>query len=109
MILVTAATGNAGSQVVRALSQRGASVRAFVRDPDKARSLFGEGVELAVGDFADAASLRAALEGVDAMLLSCADDPRRVDWETSAIASAAAAGVSRIVKLSTVGAEPGAP
>lgn len=109
MILVTAATGNVGSQVVRALNERGASVRAFVRDPDKARSLFGEGVELAVGDFADLASLWAALEDVRVMLLSCADDPRRVEWETNAITSAAAAGVSRVVKLSTVGAEPGAP
>jgi uncharacterized protein YbjT (DUF2867 family) len=95
--------------VVRALSERGASVRAFVRDPDKARTLFGERVELAVGDFTDPASLRTALEGVRAMLLSCADDPRRIEWETNAIASAAAAGVSRIVKLSTIGAEPGAP
>jgi uncharacterized protein YbjT (DUF2867 family) len=110
MILVTGATGNAGSQVVRALSERGARVRAFVRDPDKARTLFGEGVELAAGDFGDPASLRAALdEGVQTMLLSCADDPRRVEWEANAIASAAAAGVSRIVKLSTTGAQPGAP
>jgi uncharacterized protein YbjT (DUF2867 family) len=61
-----------------------------------------------VGDFAQAASVRAALEGVKAMLLSCADDPRRVEWETSAIDAAAAAGVGRIVKLSTVGAAPGA-
>jgi uncharacterized protein YbjT (DUF2867 family) len=109
MILVSGATGNAGSQVVRALSERGVSVRAFVRDPDKARSLLGDGVELAVGDFADPASLRAALEGVQAMLLSCADDPRRVEWETNAIEAASAAGVRRIVRLSTIGAQPGAP
>lgn len=109
MILVTGATGTTGSQVVRALSERGASVRAFVRDPVMARSLFGEDVELAVGDFADPASLGAALEGVQAMLLSCADDPRRVEWETNAIESAGEAGVSRIVKLSTIGAQPGAP
>jgi uncharacterized protein YbjT (DUF2867 family) len=109
MILVSGATGNAGSQVVRALSERGVSARAFVRDPDKARSLLGDGVELAVGDFADPASLRAALEGVQVILLSCADDPRRVEWETNAIEAAAAAGVSRIVKLSTIGAQPGAP
>jgi uncharacterized protein YbjT (DUF2867 family) len=109
MILVTGATGNAGSQVVRALSERGESVRAFVRDQEKARHLLGEGVELAVGDFADSHSVRAALEGVEDVVLSCADDPRRVEWETSAIDAATAAGVRRIVKLSTVGAEPGAP
>src|SRR4029077_19914565 len=64
---------------------------------------------LAVGDFADAASVRAALEGADALLLSCADDPRRVGWETAAIDAAAATGVRRIVKLSAAPAEPGSP
>jgi uncharacterized protein YbjT (DUF2867 family) len=109
MILVTGATGNAGSQVVRGLRARGASVRAFVRDAERARRLLGDDVELAVGDFGDRSSVRAALEGVEAMLLSCADDPRRVERETSAIDAAAAAGVGRIVKLSTISAEPGAP
>src|SRR5919201_609118 len=109
MILVTGATGNAGSQVVQGLRARGVSVRAFVRDAEKARRLFDDEVELAVGDFADRSSLRSALDGVEAMLLSCADDPRRVEWETSAIDAAASAGVGRIVKLSTIGAAPEAP
>jgi uncharacterized protein YbjT (DUF2867 family) len=109
MILVTGATGNAGSEVVRALRARGATVRAFVRDAEKARRLLGDDVELAAGDFADRSSVRSALDGVEAMLLSCADDPRRVEWETSAIDAAVAAGVRRIVKLSTIGAVPGAP
>jgi uncharacterized protein YbjT (DUF2867 family) len=109
LILVTGATGNAGSEVVRALRARGASVRAFVRDAHRARQLLGDEVDLAVGDFADRSSVRSALEGVEAMLLSCSDDPRRVEWETSAIEAAAAAGVSRIVKLSTIGAAAGAP
>lgn len=109
MILVTGATGNAGSQVVRALLERGQEVRAFVRDPGTARSIFGDGVELALGDFADPQSVRAALEGVEEVVLSCADHPRRVEWETGAIDAAAATGVRRIVKLSTVSAEPGAP
>ena len=108
MILVTGATGIAGSQVVRALMERDHAVRAFVRDPDKAAQLFDGDVELAPGDFADPQSVRAALEGVEQVFLSGADDPRRVAWETSAIDSAVAAGVRRIVKLSSVVAEPGA-
>src|SRR5262249_62420941 len=47
--------------------------------------------------------------GADALLLSCADDPRRVGWETAAIDAAVAAGVRRIVKLSAMAAEPGSP
>jgi len=109
MIVVTGATGNAGSEVVRALTAQGSRVRAFVRDPGKARDKLGELVELAVGDLADPGSVRAALEGADALLLSCADDPRRVGWETAAIDAAAAAGVRRIVKLSAATAEPGSP
>src|SRR5437667_4367049 len=108
MMLVPAATGTVGSQVVRELRRRGKRVRAFVRDPEKAQRLLGEEVGLAVGDFADERSVLAALDGVQHVLLSCADDPRRVEWETRAIDAAAAAGVRRIVKLSTIGAEPGA-
>ena len=109
MILVTGATGNAGAQVVRALVERGQRVRAFVRDPGHAQRLFGDAVELSIGDFANQQSVNAALEGVQGLVLSCADDPRRVEWEKGAIDIAAAAGVGRIVKLSSIVAEPGAP
>jgi uncharacterized protein YbjT (DUF2867 family) len=109
MIVVTGATGNAGSEVVRALVARGGQVRAFVRDPGKARHQLGEDVELAAGDFADPGSVRAAVAGADALLLSGADDPRRVGWETAAIDAAVAAGVRRVVKLSAMAAEPGSP
>jgi len=109
MILVTGATGTAGSEVVRALTARTGGVRAFVRDAQKARRTLGPDVELAIGDFADPGSVRAALEGTDTLFLSCADDPRRVGWETAAIDAAAAAGVRRVVKLSTAAAAPGSP
>src|SRR5918911_4110124 len=108
MILVTGATGNAGSEVVRSLRQRGAPVRAFIRNPAEAGRL-GNGVQLATGDFADPRSVRAALEGVDRVFLSGADDPRRVGWETELIDAACAAGVRRIRKLSGVGAPPESP
>lgn len=109
MILVTGATGNAGSEVVRALVERGRRVRVLARDPARARGLLGAAVEVAPGDFADARSVRAALAGVEQLVLSCADDPRRVEWETGAIDAAVASGVRRIVKLSAIGAEPGSP
>lgn len=109
MILVTGATGNAGAEVVRALLEKGQPVRAFVRDPLKAERRFGAAAELAVGDFAEPDSVRAALDGVDSVFLSGADDPRRVGWEVDAIDMAAATGVRRIVKLSSIVAQPGAP
>jgi uncharacterized protein YbjT (DUF2867 family) len=106
-ILVTGATGNVGSRVVRELHARGVSVRAFVRDPGKATALLGNGVELASGDFSDAGSVSRALEGVDGVFLACANDPHQVEYETGVIDAAAAAGVRRIVKLSALGAEVG--
>jgi uncharacterized protein YbjT (DUF2867 family) len=109
MILVTGATGIAGSEVVRALIGRGQAVRVLARDPVRARDLFGPAVEVVSGDFDDALSVRAALVGAEQLVLSCADDPRRVAWETGAIDAAVASGVRRIVKLSAIGAEPGSP
>jgi uncharacterized protein YbjT (DUF2867 family) len=73
MIVVTGATGQAGSEVVRALAARGDRLRAFVRDPGPARRKLGEDVELAAGDLADPRSVRAALDGADTLFLSCAD------------------------------------
>lgn len=108
-ILVTGATGNVGSRVVRELRSRAVFVRAFVRDPEGAAGTLGDGIELASGDFSDAASVRHALEDVDAVFLACSNDPRQVEYETGVVDAAKAAGVGRIVKLSALGAEAGSP
>ena len=102
-VLVTGATGNVGSAVVHELRRRGVPVRAFVRDPVE----LPEGVEVAIGDFEDPASIRAALAGVDRVFLSSADGPRKVEHEAAVID--AAAGVDLIVKASTLAAQVGSP
>jgi uncharacterized protein YbjT (DUF2867 family) len=110
-VLATGATGNVGSQVVQQLRAQGVSVRAFVRDAGKAAGMFGDeterSVELALGDFSDAASVQRAVEGVEAVFLACSNDPRQVEFETGVIEAARKAGVRRIVKLSALGAEVG--
>ncbi|MGV9803695.1 NmrA family NAD(P)-binding protein, partial [Mycobacterium sp. NPDC003449] len=63
MFLVTGANGTVGSHVVAQLAEAGHEVRALVRDPRNGQSLLRDGVTLSVGDFADAASLDAALDG----------------------------------------------
>jgi len=103
-ILVIGATGNVGSAAVVALRRRGASVRAFVRDPTVE---LPKGVEVAVGDLDDAASTCAALDGVDRVFLSSGDGPNKVAQESAVID--AAAHVALIVKASTLGAGPGSP
>lgn len=105
-ILVTGATGNVGSHLVGELRGRGEPVRAFVRDLAKARALLGDDVDLAVGDYGDPSSIAAALDGVDRVFLLAPTHPEMVEWESNILAAAAAAGVRRIVKLSTIGADP---
>ncbi|MCX9192831.1 NAD(P)-dependent oxidoreductase [Carbonactinospora thermoautotrophica] len=106
-VLVTGATGKVGSRVVQELRACGVPVRAFVRDPDRAAAVLGRGVELAVGDFAEPESIRRALAGVERVFLTSGDSLYKVEYETNVID--AAAGVRRLVMLSTVGAEVGSP
>ena len=67
--LITGATGDVGSRVAERLLRRGDRPRIFAREEKKARSRFGDRVDVFVGDLADPASLRPALEGVDALFL----------------------------------------
>ena len=69
-VLVTGATGFVGPHVVHALRARELATRALVRDPSRAAKLQAWGVELVQGDVTDPASLRAACEGVDAVIQS---------------------------------------
>ena len=108
-ILVTGATGNVGSQVVRELNERGAGVRAFVRDPARAAELLGPEVEPVTGDLSDAAAIRRALDGVERVFLSSADGPQKVAHEAAVIDAAEAAGVELVVKASTMQARAGSP
>ena len=101
-ILVTGATGNVGSRVVRHLAARGQQVRAFVRSSDRAR--FESGVEIATGDFGDKASLRKALDGVSRMYLLAAGTNLE-EYEANAIEAAKEADLELIVKHSVAGAQ----
>jgi uncharacterized protein YbjT (DUF2867 family) len=103
-VLVTGAAGNVGSAVVRELCNRGVGVRAFVRDP---AAELPDGVEVAVGDFDDPASIRSALDGIDRVFISSGDGPRKVDQEVAVVDNAP--GVDLVVKASTLGAKVGSP
>jgi uncharacterized protein YbjT (DUF2867 family) len=96
--LVTGATGNIGSLVTRRLIDRREKPRVFVRDPKKARALFGDRVEIRVGDLADVSS---ALDHIDELFL-LNSGPNLDVRDRAAVFAAKAAGVHHVVKLSTL-------
>ena len=106
MILITAATGQVGREVVRLLAP-GTPVRAMVRDSAGAGGLAG--AEIAVASFEDAAALAAAMAGVETIFLAGRDSPGYVEGQERVVEAAAGAGVGHIVKLSALGAAPGSP
>jgi len=99
-ILVTGATGRLGQLVTARLLEQNQRVRVFTRRPEVARSLFGNRVEIAVGDFADNASLHAALAGTRKLFLLSPISETLADEQIAAAGAAAIEGASRIVKIS---------
>ena len=107
MILLTGATGFVGGHVLRGLRASGRPVRCLVRNPSKA-GLDGDVVQ---GDMTDAASLKAAVEGVETVVHLVAirqgsDEKfeRIMAQGTRDLLSAAKeAGVGRFVHMSALG------
>ncbi|MET3447245.1 NmrA family NAD(P)-binding protein [Ralstonia sp. 1138] len=102
-ILVTGATGRVGRQVVHQLANRGADVRALVRDPAKAD--FPGGVNVVQGDMLDLDSLRRAFAGVRTLFLLNAVAGDEFTQALLALNVARESGVERVVYLSVMHAE----
>jgi uncharacterized protein YbjT (DUF2867 family) len=103
-ILVTGATGTVGRQVVAQLVNRGAAVRALVRDPARAAfsAEFPAGVDVVQGDLLDIESLRGAMSGVSTLFLLNGVVPDEFTQALVALNLAREAGIERIVYLSVI-------
>lgn len=111
-VLVTGANGHIGSWVVRAAVQRGWQVVGLVREGADLKGLQGVPVELKKGDLLDAAAVKAAVAGVDAvihvgaahrMVASRAEDITQpaVQGTKNVLEAMAASGVKKLVYTST--------
>src|SRR3954449_9161084 len=112
VILLTGATGNIGSQVLKRLTAKGERVRVLVRDQ---RRLGNERVrvQIALGDLSDPASFRNALRGVQTVVhlaASIRDQPRASLEELNGVPprrrarAAERARTERFVFFSAIGA-----
>jgi (4-alkanoyl-5-oxo-2,5-dihydrofuran-3-yl)methyl phosphate reductase len=98
--LVTGATGNIGPLVTDRLIAFGERPRIFVRDAEKARTRYGDRVDIYVGDLGDASTLAPALTGATVLfLVNSGHELAALD--ALAADAAKAAGVARLVKLSS--------
>ncbi|HEY9596519.1 MAG TPA: SDR family oxidoreductase [Cyanophyceae cyanobacterium] len=102
-ILVTGATGNVGSQVVKQLAATGANIRAAVRSTSRVQNLTG--VEWVEFDFNKPETVKAAFEGVDKIFLATPLVPNLEEVEATTVEAAKTAGIKHIVKLSVMGAD----
>ncbi|HMN20862.1 MAG TPA: SDR family oxidoreductase [Ottowia sp.] len=107
LILITGATGQIGGAVLSILSRQGQRLRALARGP--APTGGPEGVQWVQGDYDQPASLAAALDGVDVLLLTGRDNPQAVAQGLRVLDAARAAGVRHVVRLSALGARADSP
>lgn len=108
-VLVFGATGSLGTEIVQDLTERGDKVTAFVRSSSDRSAIEPFGVDFAVGDVMDYASVLAAFQAgeYDAVIstIGAAREPN-VDYQGNAniFNAAKETGVSRVIMISTVGA-----
>jgi uncharacterized protein YbjT (DUF2867 family) len=98
MLLVTGATGNIGRELMRELATKEVEFRIFVRDPRRADGLPDQ-ASYVVGDLDDVASYAPALDGIDRLFLLVPGVG--IDHTRHMVTAAQAAGVERIVLLSS--------
>ncbi len=99
MILVTGAAGKTGRTIIQALAGRGAKVRAYVhRDTHVAAVRAAGAAEVLVGDLQDAAMVRQAMQGVQALYHICPNmHPDEIAIGREMITAARAADVEQFV------------
>src|SRR5579863_4927200 len=105
-VLVIGATGRVGNEVVKALLQRGAGVRAFTRKQPKP-GLFPDAVEVALGDLGDPVAVAEAMKGTDRLFLLIGREgvPTELTQAVTAYGLAKKAGLKHVTFVSVYKAD----
>ena len=105
--LVFGSTGNIGARVAQRLIDSGARPSVFVRSAKRAKALFGNHVDIHIGDLENPGSaLDTALLGIDGVFL-VTDGPDLEKRDRAVSFAASHAGVGHVVKLSTLDVRTG--
>ncbi|MBL6446691.1 SDR family oxidoreductase [Fulvivirga sp. 29W222] len=99
MILVTGASGHLGRLVIENLlkSVPASQIAGMVRNAEKAKDLEAQGIDIRIGDYHDPASMEAAFQGVEKLLLiSSSDFNNRLQQHKNAVDAAKKSGVKHI-------------
>lgn len=105
MILVIGGRSKIGSALIEELGAKGERVRALARKGEGGGG-FPQGLEVVVGDLADRASLRQAMDGADRVFLLCGPSEEEVELNRNAIDAARDAGIELLVRSSILGSDP---
>lgn len=103
-ILITGATGRVGGEVVKALLQRGAEVRALTRKQPKPGTFPGA-VEIVLGDLSDPVSITEALKSVDKLFLHIAGVADELIQALTAYSLSKKAGLKHVTYMSVFKAD----
>ncbi len=107
MILLTGATGRVGSAAANRLLQAGVPFRVLARDPGKF-TLADSSIQVVAGDLGDDVVVAEAVKDIDRALIVMGNHPDQARLERRFVDLAARAGVSHLVKISSMEASPDA-
>jgi uncharacterized protein YbjT (DUF2867 family) len=108
-ILITGATGNISSGILKNLRNSGHDLRSLVRNPDKADALRKQGVDVRIGDLEKPWTLAPAFEGAHTVWLLTPPGPRAPEQSSNGLWAARQAGARHVVRMSAVNAAFNAP
>ena len=106
-LIIFGATGRVGSQLVSQALSQGHTVTAFVRDPQKLKTISDSNLRFVVGNVMNPGDVEKAMEGHDAVLVALGSGRKgniRSEGTNNVLKAMERTGVKRLVCQTTLGA-----